>query len=142
MTTSNKDDCAQEMNARIQAPASSSTFPIPSVPSTSSPTGRIGLSLPRESCTSQRSFRIRMEASLNCISSKHATAGRFSLGWSTAASSLWGPLEDMQPFLFNLFADPAEELRKALKGKNIPAKVYVGMRYWHPFTEEAIEQGG
>ncbi|GAB2211420.1 hypothetical protein Droror1_Dr00024733 [Drosera rotundifolia] len=218
------------MNARIQAPASSSTFPIPSVPSTSSPTRRIGLSLPRESCTSQRSFRIRMEASMNCISSKHATAGRFSLGWSTTASSLWGPLikcslpvgtlltstvpgfsaaplignekvgvlllnlggpetlEDVQPFLFNLFADPdiirlprlfrflqkplaqfistmrapkskegyasigggsplrqitdaqAEELRKALNAKNIPAKVYVGMRYWHPFTEEAIEQ--
>ncbi|KAL3844809.1 hypothetical protein ACJIZ3_002212 [Penstemon smallii] len=34
----------------------------------------------------------------------------------------------------------AEELRKALCDKNIPAKVYVGMRYWHPFTEEAIEQ--
>ncbi|KAL9258691.1 Ferrochelatase-2, chloroplastic-like protein [Drosera capensis] len=175
-------DFREEMNARIQAPASSSTFPIPSVPSTSSATRRIGLSLPRESCTSQRSFRIRMEASMNCISSKHATAGRFSLGWSTAASSLWGPLikcslpvgalltstvpgfsaapfignekvgvlllnlggpetlEDVQPFLFNLFADPAEELRKALNAKNIPAKVYVGMRYWHPFTEEAIEQ--
>ncbi|KAE9449740.1 hypothetical protein C3L33_18360, partial [Rhododendron williamsianum] len=35
----------------------------------------------------------------------------------------------------------AEELRKALCTKNVPAKVYVGMRYWHPFTEEAIEQG-
>jgi protoporphyrin/coproporphyrin ferrochelatase len=34
----------------------------------------------------------------------------------------------------------AEELRKALWEKNVPAKVYVGMRYWHPFTEEAIEQ--
>lgn len=34
----------------------------------------------------------------------------------------------------------AEELRKALCAKDIPAKVYVGMRYWHPFTEEAIEQ--
>ncbi|KAF9612052.1 hypothetical protein IFM89_037971 [Coptis chinensis] len=34
----------------------------------------------------------------------------------------------------------AEELRKALCVKNVPAKVYVGMRYWHPFTEEAIEQ--
>jgi ferrochelatase len=29
---------------------------------------------------------------------------------------------------------------EALCGKDIPAKVYVGMRYWHPFTEEAIEQ--
>lgn len=104
--------------------------------------------------------------------------------------NLGGPetLDDVQPFLFNLFADPdiirlprlfhflqkplaqfisvlrapksregyasigggsplrritdaqAEELRKSLKAKNVPAKVYVGMRYWHPFTEEAIEQ--
>ncbi|XP_006580371.1 ferrochelatase-2, chloroplastic-like isoform X2 [Glycine soja] len=104
--------------------------------------------------------------------------------------NLGGPetLEDVQPFLFNLFADPdiirlprlfsflqkplaqfvsvlrapkskegyasigggsplrritdaqAEELRKSLWSKNVPAKVYVGMRYWHPFTEEAIEQ--
>ncbi|OIV89817.1 hypothetical protein TanjilG_29909 [Lupinus angustifolius] len=56
--------------------------------------------------------------------------------------NLGGPetLEDVQPFLFNLFADPAEELRKSLWAKNVPANVYVGMRYWHPFTEEAIEQ--
>ncbi|XP_020201949.1 ferrochelatase-2, chloroplastic [Cajanus cajan] len=104
--------------------------------------------------------------------------------------NLGGPetLEDVQPFLFNLFADPdiirlprifsflqkplaqfvsvarapkskegyasigggsplrrmtdaqAEELKKSLWAKNVPAKVYVGMRYWHPFTEEAIEQ--
>ncbi|ESQ39495.1 hypothetical protein EUTSA_v10001248mg [Eutrema salsugineum] len=104
--------------------------------------------------------------------------------------NLGGPetLDDVQPFLFNLFADPdiirlppmfqflqkplaqfisvarapkskegyasigggsplrlitdaqAEEIRKCLCEKNVPAKVYVGMRYWHPFTEEAIEQ--
>nr|CAN66836.1 hypothetical protein VITISV_030894 [Vitis vinifera] len=109
--------------------------------------------------------------------------------------NLGGPetLEDVQPFLFNLFADPvricsgahqahfgfnipassichlflhyllslptllsqlctsalscyvadllrAEELKKSLCEKNVPAEVYVGMRYWHPFTEEAIEQ--
>lgn len=104
--------------------------------------------------------------------------------------NLGGPetLDDVQPFLFNLFADPdiirlprlfgflqkplaqfvsvlrapkskegyasigggsplrrmtdaqAEELRKCLWEKNVPANVYVGMRYWHPFTEEAIEQ--
>ncbi|XP_024926787.1 ferrochelatase-2, chloroplastic isoform X2 [Ziziphus jujuba] len=104
--------------------------------------------------------------------------------------NLGGPetLDDVQPFLFNLFADPdiirlprlfrflqkplaqfisvfraskskegyaaigggsplrkitdaqAEELRKSLWSKNVPAKVYVGMRYWHPFTEEAIQQ--
>ncbi|KAK2377061.1 ferrochelatase-2, chloroplastic [Trifolium repens] len=97
-------------------------------------------------------------------------------------------LEDVQPFLLNLFADldiirlprifsflqkplaqfvsvlrapksregyasigggsplrritdaQAEELKKSLSEKNDPAEVYVGMRYWHPFTEEAIEQ--
>ncbi|KAF6994283.1 hypothetical protein CFC21_011024 [Triticum aestivum] len=104
--------------------------------------------------------------------------------------NLGGPetLDDVQPFLFNLFADPdiirlprafrflqkplaqfisvarapkskegyasigggsplrqitdaqGEALMEALCGKDIPAKVYVGMRYWHPFTEEAIEQ--
>jgi protoheme ferro-lyase len=36
----------------------------------------------------------------------------------------------------------AEALREALHGKDVPANVYVGMRYWHPFTEEAIEQVG
>lgn len=36
----------------------------------------------------------------------------------------------------------AEALREALCKKDVPAKVYVGMRYWHPFTEEAIEQVG
>lgn len=41
--------------------------------------------------------------------------------------------------LFFIFTQ-AEELRKSLWSKNVPAKVYVGMRYWHPFTEEAIEQ--
>ncbi|KAF7831988.1 ferrochelatase-2, chloroplastic-like [Senna tora] len=34
----------------------------------------------------------------------------------------------------------AEELRKSLWAKNAPAKVYVGTRYCHPFTEEALEQ--
>ncbi|CAN1342688.1 Ferrochelatase-2, chloroplastic [Linum perenne] len=33
-----------------------------------------------------------------------------------------------------------EALRMSLWEKDVPAKVYVGMRYWHPFTEEAIEQ--
>lgn len=31
-------------------------------------------------------------------------------------------------------------MKKSLREKNVPAEVYVGMRYWHPFTEEAIEQ--
>lgn len=104
--------------------------------------------------------------------------------------NLGGPdrLEDVQPFLYNLFADPdiirlpapaqflqpflawtistlrapksaegykaigggsplrriteeqAEALQKGLRSKGIDASVYVGMRYWNPFTEEALEQ--
>ncbi|KAB1219747.1 Ferrochelatase-2, chloroplastic [Morella rubra] len=104
--------------------------------------------------------------------------------------NLGGPetLDDVQPFLFNLFADPdiirlprlfqflrrplaklisvfrapkskegyaaigggsplrkitdeqAHELKMALEAKNMPVNVYVGMRYWYPFTEEAIQQ--
>ncbi|KAH0990138.1 hypothetical protein GBA52_001621 [Prunus armeniaca] len=104
--------------------------------------------------------------------------------------NLGGPetLHDVQPFLFNLFADPdiirlprlfqflqqplaklisvlrapkskegyaaigggsplrkitdeqANELKKALKSKDLPVNVYVGMRYWYPFTEEAVQQ--
>lgn len=104
--------------------------------------------------------------------------------------NLGGPetLDDVQPFLYNLFADPdiirlprlfrflqeplaklistfrapkskegyasigggsplrkitdeqAQALKMALEEKNISANVYVGMRYWYPFTEEAIQQ--
>ncbi|XP_078169768.1 ferrochelatase-2, chloroplastic-like [Carex rostrata] len=104
--------------------------------------------------------------------------------------NLGGPetLNDVQPFLYNLFADPdiirlprlfkflqkplaqlisllrapkskeayasigggspllritneqAEALKEALEEKKLHAKIYVGMRYWHPFTEEAINQ--
>ena len=102
--------------------------------------------------------------------------------------NLGGPetIEDVRPFLYNLFSDP-EIIRLPIKGLQKPlawlisslrakksqqnylqigggsplrkiteaqaqaleeqlsvigqeAKVYVGMRYWHPFTEEAIEQ--
>ncbi|KAL4340462.1 hypothetical protein GQ457_08G000210 [Hibiscus cannabinus] len=97
-------------------------------------------------------------------------------------------LNDVQPFLYNLFSDPdvirlprlfqflqrplaklvsvflaprtkeryaaigggsplrrltdeqADALRMALEGKNLQADVYVGMRYWYPFVEEAVEQ--
>ncbi|GAC1493845.1 MAG: ferrochelatase [Chamaesiphon sp.] len=100
--------------------------------------------------------------------------------------NLGGPdeLEDVRPFLFNLFSDPeiirlpvsalqkplawlissmrakksqanyqqigggsplrriteaqAEALQEHLLSKGQDAHVYVGMRYWHPFTEEAI----
>ena len=102
--------------------------------------------------------------------------------------NLGGPekLEDVRPFLYNLFSDPeiirlpfpwlqkplawfistmrskkseanymeigggspllkiteeqAEALQEKLSADETDIKVYVGMRYWHPFTEEAIEQ--
>lgn len=102
--------------------------------------------------------------------------------------NLGGPekLEDVRPFLFNLFADPdiirlgwqamqkplawlistqrykksqgyyrkigggsplrritgeqARSLESELSGRGIDARVYVGMRYWYPFIEEAMEQ--
>jgi len=100
--------------------------------------------------------------------------------------NLGGPdqLEDVRPFLFNLFSDPeiiripfpwlqkplawliattrnrksqenykqigggsplrriteeqAKALQDALRQKGQEANVYIGMRYWYPFTEEAI----
>lgn len=100
--------------------------------------------------------------------------------------NLGGPdeLEDVRPFLFNLFSDPeiirlpftwlqsplawlistmrtkksqenyrqigggsplrhitqaqAQALQERLQQKGQDANVYIGMRYWHPFTEEAI----
>lgn len=102
--------------------------------------------------------------------------------------NLGGPetLEDVRPFLFNLFVDPdiirlpwralqkplawlisaqrhkksrgyyeqigggsplrritddqARALEQALAGRNINARAYVGMRYWNPFIEEALDQ--
>ncbi|KAG5557089.1 hypothetical protein RHGRI_007373 [Rhododendron griersonianum] len=56
--------------------------------------------------------------------------------------NLGGPdtLNDVQPFWFNLFADLAIALRNTLESKETPVHVYVAMRYWHPFTEEAVEQ--
>ena len=102
--------------------------------------------------------------------------------------NLGGPdqIEDVRPFLYNLFSDPeiirlpikalqkplawfistarakksqqnyleigggsplrkiteaqGEALEKKLAELERDAKVYIGMRYWHPFTEEAIAQ--
>ncbi|KAL8499112.1 hypothetical protein ACS0TY_022182 [Phlomoides rotata] len=104
--------------------------------------------------------------------------------------NLGGPetLQDVQPFLFNLFADPdiirlprmfrflqrplaqlisvlrapkskegyaaigggsplrkitdeqANAIKLALEAKEVAANVYVAMRYWYPFTEEAVHQ--
>ncbi|XVF89114.1 hypothetical protein PTKIN_Ptkin19aG0104500 [Pterospermum kingtungense] len=125
----------------------------------------------------------------NVVESHHAhAAAEEKLG--VLLLNLGGPetLNDVQPFLYNLFADPdiirlprlfkflqrplaklisvlrapkskegyaaigggsplrkitdeqADALRMALEAKNVRANVYVGMRYWYPFTEEAIEQ--
>jgi ferrochelatase len=102
--------------------------------------------------------------------------------------NLGGPdkIEDVRPFLYNLFSDPeiirlpvkalqkplawlistlrarksqenyleigggsplreiteaqAKALETKLKLMGQDAKIYIGMRYWHPFTEEAIAQ--
>ncbi|MEM9264453.1 MAG: ferrochelatase [Cyanobacteria bacterium P01_F01_bin.13] len=102
--------------------------------------------------------------------------------------NLGGPeqLEDVRPFLFNLFADPeiirlpvpwlqkplawlistsrasksqenykeigggsplrritedqAAALKEYLKNLGRDVKIYIGMRYWYPFTEEAVAQ--
>jgi ferrochelatase len=102
--------------------------------------------------------------------------------------NLGGPeqLEDVRPFLFNLFSDPeiirlpfpwlqkplawlisngraqksqenyqqigggsplrriteeqAQALEAQLRQQGHDAKVYIGMRYWYPFTEEAVAQ--
>ncbi len=102
--------------------------------------------------------------------------------------NLGGPdkLEDVRPFLYNLFADPeiirlpspllqaplallistlrfkksqenykkigggsplrritedqGQALRSQLQQNGHEASIYIGMRYWHPFTEEAIAQ--
>nr|GFC95233.1 ferrochelatase-2, chloroplastic [Tanacetum cinerariifolium] len=34
----------------------------------------------------------------------------------------------------------ADALKMALEAKEVPANVYVAMRYWYPFTEEAVQQ--
>lgn len=36
--------------------------------------------------------------------------------------------------------EQAESIENVLQRRGFPAKVYVGMRYWHPYTEEAIAQ--
>jgi ferrochelatase len=102
--------------------------------------------------------------------------------------NLGGPerLDDVRPFLYNLFSDPeiirlpvralqkplawliaatrsrksagyyaqigggsplrritdeqAAALREELQRRGLAARVYLGMRYWHPFTAEALEQ--
>jgi ferrochelatase len=102
--------------------------------------------------------------------------------------NLGGPetLDDVRPFLFNLFSDPdiirlpwralqkplawlistqrnklsrgyyekigggsplrkitddqARALEKVLASRDVPVRAYVGMRYWHPFLEDALDK--
>ncbi|GLC34324.1 hypothetical protein PLESTM_000182600 [Pleodorina starrii] len=132
-----------------------------------------------------------------CFDDSHDTKGRQAAAAPPAVDkvgvlllNLGGPetLDDVKPFLFNLFADPeiirlpqaaqflqpflatiistlrapksaegykaigggsplrkitddqASALAEALKTKGQAANVYVGMRYWHPYTEEALER--
>ncbi|KFK26386.1 hypothetical protein AALP_AA8G241800 [Arabis alpina] len=141
----------------------------------------------------------------NVFEQAHSVSGDCSYDDTTAAKTrshvaedkigvlllnLGGPetLNDVQPFLYNLFADPdiirlprpfqflqgtiakfisvvrapkskegyaaigggsplrkitdeqADAIQMALQAKNVAANVYVGMRYWYPFTEEAVQQ--
>ena len=48
-------------------------------------------------------------------------------------------LEAVLPWL-QITEEQAQALRNNLKEKCGDAQVYIGMRYWHPFTEEAIAQ--
>ena len=36
--------------------------------------------------------------------------------------------------------EQADALAQSLKGRGLEAKVYVGMRYWTPFIDDAMEQ--
>lgn len=36
--------------------------------------------------------------------------------------------------------EQADALAQSLKGRGLDAKVYVGMRYWTPFIDDAMEQ--
>lgn len=47
---------------------------------------------------------------------------------------------NVQIFMICEYLFQAQALKMALEEKNISANVYVGMRYWYPFTEEAIQQ--
>ncbi|TYG79675.1 hypothetical protein ES288_D02G157600v1 [Gossypium darwinii] len=95
------------------------------------------------------------------VESHHSHAMEEKIG--VLLLNLGGPetLKDVQPFLYNLFADldiirlpglfkllqrplakliSANALRMALEANNVNVSVYVGMRYWYSFTEEVIEQ--
>ncbi|KAL7150819.1 hypothetical protein ABFS83_05G139000 [Erythranthe nasuta] len=150
-----------------------------------------GLSL---SCSAQKDFVGRTFASTGVCNYPSGAIESFSHTAEEKVGvillNLGGPdtLQDVQPFLFNLFADPdiirlprmfrflqrplaqlistlrapkskegyaaigggsplrkitneqANAIKLALEAKEVTASVYVAMRYWHPFTEEAVHQ--
>eukprot|EP00201_Polytomella_parva_P003789 CAMPEP_0175086794 /NCGR_PEP_ID=MMETSP0052_2-20121109/29457_1 /TAXON_ID=51329 ORGANISM="Polytomella parva, Strain SAG 63-3" /NCGR_SAMPLE_ID=MMETSP0052_2 /ASSEMBLY_ACC=CAM_ASM_000194 /LENGTH=371 /DNA_ID=CAMNT_0016359037 /DNA_START=259 /DNA_END=1374 /DNA_ORIENTATION=- len=42
--------------------------------------------------------------------------------------------------LYPLTKDQGDALQNSLEKRGISAKMYIGMRYWHPFTEDSIKQ--
>lgn len=42
--------------------------------------------------------------------------------------------------LLDITRDEASALEKALRGQGVPLKVYIGMRYWHPFIRDTIKE--
>lgn len=42
--------------------------------------------------------------------------------------------------LLNITREEASALEKALRGQGITLKVYIGMRYWHPFIKDTIKE--
>lgn len=42
--------------------------------------------------------------------------------------------------IVKLTVDQGEKLEQELKRRGIDTKVYIGMRYWYPFTEEAVDK--
>jgi protoporphyrin/coproporphyrin ferrochelatase len=66
------------------------------------------------------------------------------LAWSTWRSATTQSSEGYRAIgggspLRRITEEQADALAVALRAKGLPgAKVYVGMRYWHPYTEEAL----
>lgn len=42
--------------------------------------------------------------------------------------------------IVKLTVDQGEKLEEELRRRGVEAKMYIGMRYWYPFTEEAVDQ--
>lgn len=51
-----------------------------------------------------------------------------------------GNVLELMKLLWFVVHEQALAIKMALEAKGISSNVYVGMRYWYPFTEEAIQQ--